>query len=199
MGWVEQLNNDPKLSGKVDWARVEEAHKNWNHQQQGLTPRGRGRRDAGGGVLHGRGSVRGRHGSGQLRCNRGRRRRCAVRWWCVPYPAPGATMLRSRGRRGHRRPHGPDGSSGSGADQQPRRHRRGAERSGIGIQRQEPADGRRYGWRVGWVVDTHDAQNTKNWYYMPGEGVALSGVGAERPSMLTECRAAQISALARTT
>ncbi len=32
-----------------------------------------------------------------------------------------------------------------------------------------------------------------------GEGVALSGGAAERPSMLTECRAAQISALARTT
>lgn len=40
MGWVEQLNNDPKLSGKIDWVKVEEAHKNWNHEQQGLTPEG---------------------------------------------------------------------------------------------------------------------------------------------------------------
>jgi filamentous hemagglutinin len=38
MGWVEQLNNDPKLSGKIDWVRVEEAHKNWDYKQQGLTP-----------------------------------------------------------------------------------------------------------------------------------------------------------------
>ncbi|SDC49890.1 filamentous hemagglutinin family N-terminal domain-containing protein [Variovorax sp. CF079] len=40
MGWVEQLNNDPKLQGKIDWVKVEEAHKNWNHEQQGLTPEG---------------------------------------------------------------------------------------------------------------------------------------------------------------
>jgi filamentous hemagglutinin len=37
---VEQLNSDPKLSGKIDWVKVEEAHKNWNHSQQGLTPEG---------------------------------------------------------------------------------------------------------------------------------------------------------------
>lgn len=40
MGWVEQLNNDPKLQGKIDWVKVEEAHKNWSHEQQGLTPEG---------------------------------------------------------------------------------------------------------------------------------------------------------------
>ncbi|OUM03384.1 hypothetical protein A8M77_06965 [Variovorax sp. JS1663] len=40
MGWIEQLNNDPNLSGKVDWVKVEEAHRNWDHKQQGLTPEG---------------------------------------------------------------------------------------------------------------------------------------------------------------
>jgi filamentous hemagglutinin len=40
MGWVEQLTNDPKLKDKIDWQRVEEAHKNWNYDQQGLTPEG---------------------------------------------------------------------------------------------------------------------------------------------------------------
>ena len=40
MGWVQQLNNDPTLQGKIDWAKVEEAHKNWSHEQQGLTPEG---------------------------------------------------------------------------------------------------------------------------------------------------------------
>ncbi|MET3443163.1 filamentous hemagglutinin [Variovorax paradoxus] len=40
MGWVEQITNDPKLSGKIDWQRVEEAHKKWDHDQQGLTPEG---------------------------------------------------------------------------------------------------------------------------------------------------------------
>ncbi|WP_232073460.1 DUF637 domain-containing protein [Variovorax sp. RA8] len=40
MGWIEQLNADPNLSGKVDWARVEEAHRNWDYKQQGLTPEG---------------------------------------------------------------------------------------------------------------------------------------------------------------
>ncbi|RST54048.1 filamentous hemagglutinin N-terminal domain-containing protein [Variovorax sp. DXTD-1] len=40
MGWVEQITNDPKLSGKIDWKRVEEEHKTWNYDQQGLTPEG---------------------------------------------------------------------------------------------------------------------------------------------------------------
>ncbi|WP_431274443.1 hemagglutinin repeat-containing protein [Variovorax ureilyticus] len=40
MGWIEQINNDPNLQGKIDWQRVEEAHKNWDHTQQGLTPEG---------------------------------------------------------------------------------------------------------------------------------------------------------------
>jgi len=40
MGWVEQLDNDPRLGGRIDWARVEEAHRNWDYQQQGLTPEG---------------------------------------------------------------------------------------------------------------------------------------------------------------
>jgi filamentous hemagglutinin len=38
MDWVNQLQNDPKLKDKVDWVKVEEAHKNWNYRQQGLTP-----------------------------------------------------------------------------------------------------------------------------------------------------------------
>lgn len=40
MGWVDQLTNDPKLSDKVDWQRVDEVHKNWNYDKQGLTPEG---------------------------------------------------------------------------------------------------------------------------------------------------------------
>lgn len=40
MGWVDQLANDPKLSGKVDWQKVDEIHKNWNYDKQGLTPEG---------------------------------------------------------------------------------------------------------------------------------------------------------------
>jgi filamentous hemagglutinin len=38
MDWVNQLQNDSKLKDKVDWVKVEEAHKNWNYRQQGLTP-----------------------------------------------------------------------------------------------------------------------------------------------------------------
>ena len=38
MAWINQLASDPKLAGKVDWAKVEEAHHNWNYSQQGLTP-----------------------------------------------------------------------------------------------------------------------------------------------------------------
>jgi filamentous hemagglutinin len=40
MGWVEQLDNDPKFKGKIDWQRVDEVHKNWNYDKQGLTPEG---------------------------------------------------------------------------------------------------------------------------------------------------------------
>ncbi|WP_432726181.1 filamentous hemagglutinin N-terminal domain-containing protein [Variovorax sp. W6] len=40
MSWVEQLTNNPKLKDKIDWQRVEEAHKTWNYDQQGLTPEG---------------------------------------------------------------------------------------------------------------------------------------------------------------
>ncbi|WP_307574737.1 DUF637 domain-containing protein [Variovorax paradoxus] len=40
MGWVDQITKDPNLSGKIDWQRVEEAHKKWDHDQQGLTPEG---------------------------------------------------------------------------------------------------------------------------------------------------------------
>ena len=40
MGWVNQLASDPKLSGKVDWQKVDEIHKTWNYDKQGLTPEG---------------------------------------------------------------------------------------------------------------------------------------------------------------
>jgi hypothetical protein len=40
MGWVSQINSDPKLAGKVDWVKVEEAHTKWDYKQQGLTPEG---------------------------------------------------------------------------------------------------------------------------------------------------------------
>ncbi len=40
MGWVDQLANDPKLSGKIDWQKVEEVHKTWDYDKQGLTPEG---------------------------------------------------------------------------------------------------------------------------------------------------------------
>lgn len=38
MGWVNQIANDPKLAGKVDWTKIEEAHSQWDYKQQGLTP-----------------------------------------------------------------------------------------------------------------------------------------------------------------
>lgn len=40
MSWVNQLVNDPKLSGKIDWQKVEEVHKTWDYDKQGLTPEG---------------------------------------------------------------------------------------------------------------------------------------------------------------
>ncbi|MGI4780068.1 MAG: filamentous hemagglutinin N-terminal domain-containing protein [Janthinobacterium lividum] len=38
MSWVNQIASDPKLTGKVDWTKVEEAHSQWDYKQQGLTP-----------------------------------------------------------------------------------------------------------------------------------------------------------------
>ena len=38
MAWVNQIANDPKLAGKVDWTKIEEAHSQWDYKQQGLTP-----------------------------------------------------------------------------------------------------------------------------------------------------------------
>jgi filamentous hemagglutinin len=40
MGWVQQINSDPNLAGKVDWQKVEEAHRNWDYGKSGLTPEG---------------------------------------------------------------------------------------------------------------------------------------------------------------
>lgn len=40
MGWVNQLQNDPMLAGKVDWVKVDEAHTKWQYDKQGLTPEG---------------------------------------------------------------------------------------------------------------------------------------------------------------
>jgi hypothetical protein len=38
MGWLAQLQNDPALNQKIDWQSIEEAHRKWDYQQQGLTP-----------------------------------------------------------------------------------------------------------------------------------------------------------------
>ena len=38
MAWINQIANDPTLAGKVDWTQVEEAHRQWDYKQQGLTP-----------------------------------------------------------------------------------------------------------------------------------------------------------------
>ncbi|RYF57957.1 MAG: hypothetical protein EOO27_14015, partial [Comamonadaceae bacterium] len=40
MQWVGKLASDPAVRDRVDWYRVEEAHKRWNYSQQGLTPEG---------------------------------------------------------------------------------------------------------------------------------------------------------------
>ncbi|MDA7418214.1 DUF637 domain-containing protein [Xenophilus arseniciresistens] len=40
MGWVDQLNKDPALQGRVNWQRVEEVHRQWDNDRQGLTPEG---------------------------------------------------------------------------------------------------------------------------------------------------------------
>lgn len=40
MGWVDQLNKDPALQGRINWQQVQEAHEQWDHDQQGLTPEG---------------------------------------------------------------------------------------------------------------------------------------------------------------
>ncbi|OZB73915.1 MAG: hypothetical protein B7X29_11040, partial [Halothiobacillus sp. 13-55-115] len=38
MAWLRQLQQDPKLAGKVDWKQIEEAHQHWDYKHQGLTP-----------------------------------------------------------------------------------------------------------------------------------------------------------------
>jgi filamentous hemagglutinin len=38
MTWLRQLQQDPKLAGKVDWKQIEEAHQHWDYKHQGLTP-----------------------------------------------------------------------------------------------------------------------------------------------------------------
>ncbi|MDA7416442.1 DUF637 domain-containing protein [Xenophilus arseniciresistens] len=40
MGWVDQLNKDPALQGRVNWQQVEEVHRQWDNDRQGLTPEG---------------------------------------------------------------------------------------------------------------------------------------------------------------
>ncbi|MDA7416440.1 DUF637 domain-containing protein [Xenophilus arseniciresistens] len=40
MGWVSQLQSDPKYAGKIDWQRVNEVHRTWDYGAQGLTPEG---------------------------------------------------------------------------------------------------------------------------------------------------------------
>ncbi|WP_155802510.1 DUF637 domain-containing protein [Halothiobacillus neapolitanus] len=38
MAWLRQLQQNPKLVGKVDWQQIEEAHQHWDYKHQGLTP-----------------------------------------------------------------------------------------------------------------------------------------------------------------
>ena len=38
MAWVNQIASDPKLAGKADWTKIEEAHSQWDYKQQSLTP-----------------------------------------------------------------------------------------------------------------------------------------------------------------
>lgn len=38
MGWVNQIRNDPKLAGSVEWQRVQEAHEKWDYRQSGMGP-----------------------------------------------------------------------------------------------------------------------------------------------------------------
>ncbi|MBX3659687.1 MAG: filamentous hemagglutinin N-terminal domain-containing protein [Ramlibacter sp.] len=40
MGWINQLQNDPVLRGKVDWSQIEEIHQNWDYSHSGLTGAG---------------------------------------------------------------------------------------------------------------------------------------------------------------
>ena len=40
MAWLQQLQTDPALQGKLDWAAVTQAHERWDYEQQGLTPEG---------------------------------------------------------------------------------------------------------------------------------------------------------------
>lgn len=40
IGWVSQLQSDPKYAGKIDWQRVNEVHRTWDYGAQGLTPEG---------------------------------------------------------------------------------------------------------------------------------------------------------------
>jgi len=38
--WLGQLQSYPALAAKVDWQKINEAHKDWQYNQQGLTPAG---------------------------------------------------------------------------------------------------------------------------------------------------------------
>ncbi|WP_286599692.1 DUF637 domain-containing protein [Variovorax sp. J22P240] len=40
VGWIGQMNSDPKLAGKVDWQKIDEAHRQWDYGKSGLTPEG---------------------------------------------------------------------------------------------------------------------------------------------------------------
>lgn len=40
MAWIGQLQSDPAVAAKVDWQKIDEAHKNWQYDKQGLTPAG---------------------------------------------------------------------------------------------------------------------------------------------------------------
>jgi filamentous hemagglutinin len=40
MAWINTIQNDPALAGKVDWKKIDDAHKNWSYDKQGLSPAG---------------------------------------------------------------------------------------------------------------------------------------------------------------
>jgi Possible hemagglutinin (DUF637)/Pre-toxin domain with VENN motif len=38
MGWINDIKNNPSLAGKVDWKKIDEAHKNWSYDKTTMTP-----------------------------------------------------------------------------------------------------------------------------------------------------------------
>ncbi len=40
MGWIGELQNNPKYADKIEWSKIDEASKNWDYSQEGLSPKG---------------------------------------------------------------------------------------------------------------------------------------------------------------